>query len=119
MIPSRNLLKEAAKKTTGAAGGRNCREIAHSTETLARVWAGRKCVRPVAKTAPSNPRARCWQTNANWSLFAQTRRALARAEAAPLSESGGTVKLEKGPGGEGAFLVEVVVDRGVDGSELL
>ncbi len=61
----------------------------------------------------------CWQTNANLSPFAQTRRASGRAEAAPLSECGGAGLLEEGPGGEGAFLVEVVEDRGVDGSELL
>lgn len=40
-------------------------------------------------------------------------------EAAPLSESGGAVLLEDRAGGEDAFQIEVVVNRGVDGGELL
>jgi len=44
---------------------------------------------------------------------------LCRAKLAPLSESGGAVLLEIGPAVEMTFLVEIVVDRGVDGDELL
>jgi len=61
----------------------------------------------------------CCQTNANTSQFAQTRRASGRAEIAPLGEGGGAVGLEVLSAVEGALLIEVVEDRGVDGSELL
>lgn len=40
-------------------------------------------------------------------------------ELTPLGESCGTVDLEVVPAGEAAFLVEVVMDRGVDGGEFL
>lgn len=40
-------------------------------------------------------------------------------ELTPLGESSGTVGLEILPAVEGAFLIEMVEDRGVDGSELL
>ena len=44
---------------------------------------------------------------------------LCRAKFTPLGESGGAVELEIGPAVEMAFLVEVVMDRGVDGDEFL
>jgi hypothetical protein len=60
---------------------------------------------------------RCWQTNANSPLQGQGHCPLYGTKAAPLGESGGAVQLENGARGEVAFLVEEVVDRGVDGSE--
>ncbi len=62
---------------------------------------------------------RCWQTNANQSLFAQTQPASGRAEAAPRDESCGAVELEVCLAGKTVFRVEGVKDGGVDGSELL
>ena len=62
---------------------------------------------------------RCWQTNANQSPHRRRKASLFRAETAPLVESGGTVLLEDGAGREVAFLVEEIVDRGVDGGEQL
>ena len=59
------------------------------------------------------------QTNANQSLFAQTRSALCRKELTPLGESGGAGQLETLSAVKGALLVEMVVDRGVNGCELL
>ncbi len=50
------------------------------------------------------------QTNANQSLFAQTRSVLGSAEMTPLRESGGATGLEIVPVGEGAVSVEQVVD---------
>ena len=49
------------------------------------------------------------QTNANQSLFSQTRSVSGRAELTPLGESGGAAGLELVPAGEGALSVEVVV----------
>ena len=62
---------------------------------------------------------RCWQTNANSSLFAQTRRALGRAELTPLGKSSGAVQLEILSVVESALLIEMVMDRCVDGCEFL
>lgn len=45
------------------------------------------------------------------------RQASGRKETAPLGESSGTVQLEILSAVEGALLIEVVVDRGVDGGE--
>ena len=45
--------------------------------------------------------------------------ALCRTELAPLSESGSAVKLEVFSAVEVAFLVEMIVDRRVDGNEFL
>jgi hypothetical protein len=42
-----------------------------------------------------------------------------RATAAPLGKSSGTVQLEVRSGVEAAFRIEEVVNRGVDGGELL
>ena len=55
------------------------------------------------------PRGWC-QTNANQSLFAQTRSALCFTELTPLGESGGAVHLEVFPAVEGALRVEQVLD---------
>ena len=45
--------------------------------------------------------------------------ALCRTELAPLSESSGAVQLEVCSAVEVAFLVEMIVDRRVDGNEFL
>lgn len=50
------------------------------------------------------------QTNANQSLFAQTRPSSGCAKIAPLGESGGAVGLEVGSAVEGALLIEMVVN---------
>ena len=59
------------------------------------------------------------QTNPHWSLVGQGRRPLFGAKAAPLGESSIAVQFEIGAGVEAAFLVEVVVDRGMYGGEFL
>ena len=59
------------------------------------------------------------QTNANSSQISSDDSLLGCKKAAPLSENGGAGQLEAGSRGEAAFLVEVVVDRGVNGCELL
>ncbi len=56
------------------------------------------------------PAAGCCQTNANQSLFAQTRSPSGRAKLTPLGESGSAVSLEICPAIEGAVRVEQVVD---------
>ena len=61
----------------------------------------------------------CCQTNANYSLQGQSDCPLCRAETAPLSKGNGAVELEIGSGVEAAFLVEVIVDRRMDGGEVL
>lgn len=61
----------------------------------------------------------CCQTNANQSPQGQDGCPLSREETAPLGQSGGTVSFETGSWVEAAFRVEEVVNRGVDGRELL
>ena len=60
---------------------------------------------------------RCCQTNANESQFTRAGRVSGGAKLTPLGKGGGSVELEDVPAGEVAFLVEVVVDGGVDSSE--
>jgi len=57
------------------------------------------------------------QTNASSSPFAQTRSASGHTELTQPGESGGAVRLENVPAGEGALRIEQVVDRGLDGDE--
>ncbi len=64
-------------------------------------------------------RERCCQTNANQSQFAPKRRISGCAELTPLSQCGGAVELEIVPAVEVAFLVEMVMDGGMDGGEFL
>lgn len=59
------------------------------------------------------------QTNANSSQNPLPRQASGSKETAPRGESSGTVQLEILSAVEGALLIEVVVDRGVDGGEFL
>jgi hypothetical protein len=59
------------------------------------------------------------QTNSNQSLQGQHGCPLRRAKLTPFSESGGSVELESGARVKVAFLVEMIVDRGVDGDEFL
>jgi hypothetical protein len=61
----------------------------------------------------------CWQTNANQSPLGQRRCPSPSAKITPLGERGGAVQFEDRAGGEATFLVEVVVDGGVDGGEFL
>jgi len=56
-------------------------------------------------------RWRCFQTNANQSQFAPTRRISGCAELTPLGEGGGAVELEVVPAVEVAFLAKMIVDR--------
>ena len=62
---------------------------------------------------------RCCQTNANRSLFAADCTASGRTECPPLGESGSAGSLEVRTAGETALMVEVIVDRGMDGDEFL
>ena len=62
---------------------------------------------------------RCCQTNANQSPFSKPSYLLCCAQFAPLGESGVAVQLEIGPAVEVTFLIEMIVDRGVDGREFL
>jgi hypothetical protein len=59
------------------------------------------------------------QTNANQFQFAPMRRISGRTELTPLVQSGGAVDLKIAPAVEVAFLVEVIVDGGVNGCEFL
>ncbi len=61
----------------------------------------------------------CCQTNANQSQFAPTHQISGCAEMTPLGEGGGAVELEVVPAVEVAFVVEVIMDRGMDGGEFL
>jgi len=61
---------------------------------------------------------RC-QTDSNKSQFAAKYRNLCRTNLAPLSKSGGTVEFEILSAVEGAFLIEMVADRGMNGGEFL
>ena len=63
--------------------------------------------------------AGCCQTNANSSLPGQDGCPLRGAKTAPLGESGGAFQFEDGARRKTAFLIEEVVDRGVDGDEQL
>lgn len=67
----------------------------------------------------AHPAKRRCQTNANSSQSPYPRLASGTKEAAPLLESGGTVRFEIFSRVEPAFLVEVIVNRAVDGCELL
>ena len=58
-------------------------------------------------------------TDANQSLQGQWRFPLCRAKLTPLGYSGSAVQLEMDPAVEMAFLVEMVVYRGVDSDEFL
>ena len=59
------------------------------------------------------------QSNANLSQFSSDGGPLGRKKAAQPCESGGAVVLEILSAVEGALLVEMIVDRGVDGDEFL
>ena len=61
---------------------------------------------------------RCCQSNANRSQLADDE-VSGHAQPTPLGKSGGAVSLKVVSAVEVAFLVEVVMDGGVDGSELL
>ncbi len=61
----------------------------------------------------------CCQTNANRSQLADDDEVSGHAQPTPLGKSGGAVSLEVVSAVEVAFLVEVVMDGGVDGSEFL
>jgi len=61
----------------------------------------------------------CCQTNANQSQFAEERRISGRAKLTPFGKRGGSVELEDASAGEAAFVVEVVVDGGVNSGEFL
>ena len=61
----------------------------------------------------------CCQTNSNQSQLVQLDCPLSRAKPAPLGESSGAVGLEIVAAVEMSFLVEVVVDRGMNGCEFL
>ena len=61
---------------------------------------------------------RC-QTDSNQSQHAPKYRNLCRTKLAPLGESSGAVELEILSAVEGAFLVEMVADRGMNGGEFL
>ena len=61
----------------------------------------------------------CCQTNANLSLQGQLSCPLCHAQVTPLSESGSAVKLEVFSAVKVAFLIEMIVDRRVDGDEFL
>ena len=62
---------------------------------------------------------RCCQTNANRSQLADGDEISGHAQPTPLGKSGGAVSLKVVSAVEVAFLVEVVMDGGVDGSEFL
>ena len=59
------------------------------------------------------------QTNANRSQLADDDEVSGHAQPTPLGKSGGAVSLKVVSAVEVAFLVEVVMDGGVDGSEFL
>jgi hypothetical protein len=61
----------------------------------------------------------CCQTNANRSQLADGDEVSGHAQPPPLGKSGGAVLLKIVPAVEVAFLIEVVMDGGVNGSELL
>ena len=62
---------------------------------------------------------RCCQTNSNQSQFAAETVNLSGTKLTPLGKSGGPGQLEDASAGERSFLVEVVVDGGMDGGEFL
>ncbi len=61
----------------------------------------------------------CCQTNSNQSQFAAETANLSGTKLTPLAKSGGAGQLEGVSAGERSFLVEVVVNGGVDGGEFL
>lgn len=61
----------------------------------------------------------CCQTNSNKSQFAATSENLCGTKLAPLRESDGSVVLEIVSGVEMSFLIEMVVDGGMNGREFL
>ncbi len=65
------------------------------------------------------PSAWCCQTNSNQSQFPADSVNLSGTKLTPLGESGGACQLEGISAGERSFLVEVVVDGGMDGGEFL
>ncbi len=73
-----------------------------------------------ARSSPNgDTREGCCQTNANRSQLADDDEVSGHAQPTPLGKSGGAVSLKVVAAVEVAFLVEVVMDGGVDGSELL
>ncbi len=62
---------------------------------------------------------RCCQTNANRPQLADDDEVSGHTEPTPFGESGGAVSLKVASAVGVALLVEVVMDGGVDGSELL
>ncbi len=63
--------------------------------------------------------AGCCQTNSNQSQFATETANLSRTKLTPLGKGGGAGQLEGVSAGERSFLVEMVVDGGMDGGEFL
>ncbi len=59
------------------------------------------------------------QTDSNRSQFAAKCRNLCRTKQTPFSKSGGAVDREIVSAVEGAFLIEMIADRGMNGSEFL
>ena len=76
---------------------------------------------PTARTIKKSSETawRCCPTNANRSLIAASRAPSGGTELPPLGKSDGAGCFEVMAAGETALMVEVIVDRGVDGSELL
>ncbi|CUH41240.1 hypothetical protein RUM4293_00108 [Ruegeria atlantica] len=92
------------------------------------IWAIRLAARVLARMSKkaldrqrelSEALERCCQTNSNQSQFAAETVNLSGTKLTPLAKSGGACQLEGVPAGERSFLVEVVVDRGMDGGEFL
>jgi hypothetical protein len=65
------------------------------------------------------PSIRCCQTNANQSLFAPPAPPSGSKKSTPFGQGGGAVQFESLSAVEGAFLIEMVVDRGMDRDEFL
>ena len=65
------------------------------------------------------PWTRCCQTNANRSQLAGDGKVSGHTKLTPFGESGGAVQFGIVPAVEVAFLIEVVMSGGVDGSEFL
>ncbi len=61
----------------------------------------------------------CCPTNSNQSQCAAETANLSGTNLTPLGKSGSACRLEGVPAGERSFLVEVIVDPGMDGGELL
>jgi hypothetical protein len=73
----------------------------------------------LSRTAGGKADGGCCQTNANQSQFAPIRRISGCTELTPLGKSGGAVQLKIVSAVEVAFVVEVSMDRGMDGGEFL